>query len=82
MLKILQVGFHLYVNWELSNIQAGFGKGRGNRDQVVNIPWIAEKAKEFQENIYFCFIDCANALDCVITEIYGKFFKRWEYQTT
>ena len=62
MLKILQVRLQQYVNHEL---QAGFRKGRGTRDQVANIRWIMEKAREFQKNIYFCFIDYANAFDCV-----------------
>ena len=54
-----------YVNWELSNVQAAFREGRGTRDQIANILWIIEKAREFQRNIYFCFIDCAKAFDCV-----------------
>ena len=53
------------MNCELPNVQAGFRKGRGNRDQIPNIYWIIEKAREFQKNIYFCFIDCAKAFDCV-----------------
>ena len=65
MLKILQVRLQQYVNQELSDIQAGFRKGRGTRDQIANIRWIMEKAREFQKNIYFCFIDYAKALDCV-----------------
>ena len=65
MLKILQVGLQQYVNRELSDVQAGFRKGRGTRDQIANIPWIMEKAREFQKNIYFCFIDYAKAFDCV-----------------
>ena len=63
------------------NIQAGFRKGRGTRDQIANIRWIMEKA-EFQKNIYFCFIDYAKAFDCVDHNKLWKFFKRWEYQTT
>ena len=59
MLKILQARFQQYVNWELSDVQAGFRKGRGTRDQIGNICWIIEKAREFQKNIYFCFIDYA-----------------------
>ena len=62
MLKILQAKLQQYVNWEL---QAGFRKGRGTRDQIANIHWIIEKAREFQKNIYFCFIDYAKAFDCV-----------------
>ena len=65
MLKILQVRFQQYVNWELPDVQAGFRKGRGTRDQIANIHWIIEKAREFQKNIYFCFIDYAKAFDCV-----------------
>ena len=65
MLKILQARLQQYVNHELSDVQTGFIKGRGTRDQIVNIPWIIEKAREFQENIYFCFIDHAKAFDCV-----------------
>ena len=53
------------MNCELPNVQAGFRKGRGTRDQIANIYWIIEKAKEFQQNIYFCFIDCTKAFDCV-----------------
>jgi len=65
MLKILQASLQQYVNCELPDIQAGFRKHRGTRDQIANICWIIEKAREFQENIYFCFIDCAKAFDCV-----------------
>ena len=65
MLKILQARFQQYVNRELSGVQAGFRKGRGTRDQIANICWIIEKAREFQKNIYFCFIDYAKAFDCV-----------------
>ena len=65
MLKILQARLQQYVNHELPNIQAGFRKGRGTRDQNANIHWITEKAREFQKNIYFCFIDYAKASDCV-----------------
>ena len=65
MLKILQARLQQYVNHELPHVQAGFRKGRGIRDQPANICWIMEKAKEFQENIYFCFIDYAKAFDCV-----------------
>ena len=57
MLKILPARFQQYVNWEIPDDQAGFRKGRGNRDQIANIHWIIENAREFQENIYFCFID-------------------------
>ena len=65
MLKILQVRLQQYVNHELPDVQAGFRKGRGTRDQIANIHWIIEKARAFQKNIYFCFIDYAKAFDCV-----------------
>ena len=70
------------MNWELTDVQAEFRKGRGTRDEIANIHGIIEKAREFQENIYFCFIDYAKAFDCVDHNKLGKFFKRWEYQTT
>ena len=65
MVKILQVRFQEYVNHELPDVQAGFRKGRGTRDQISNICWIIKKAREFQKIIYFCFIDYATAFDCV-----------------
>ena len=65
MLKILQARLQQYVNCELPDIQAGVRKGRGTRDQIANICWIMEKAREFQKNIYFCFIEYAKAFDCV-----------------
>ena len=65
MLKILQARLQQYVNRELPDVQAGFRKGRGTKDQIVSICWIIEKAREFQKNIYFCFIDYAKAFDCV-----------------
>ena len=65
MLKILQARLQQYVNRELPDIQAGFRRGRGTRDQIANIHWIMEKAREFLKNIYFCFIDYAKAFDCV-----------------
>ena len=65
MLKILQTRLQQYVNCELLEIQTGFRKGRGTRDQIANICWIIKKAREFQENIYFCFIDYAKAVHCV-----------------
>ena len=65
MLKIFQVRLQQYVNCELPDIQAGFRKGRRTRDQIANICWIMEKTREFQKNIYFCFIDYAKAFDCV-----------------
>ena len=83
MLKILQARLQQYMNYEIPDVQAGFRKDRGTRVQIANIPWIIEKAKEFQKkNIYFCFIDYAKAFDCVDHKNCGKFFKRWEYQTT
>ena len=65
MLKILQIRLQQYVNCEIPDVQAGFTKGRGTRDQFANICWIIEKATEFQKNIYLCFIDYAKAVDCV-----------------
>ena len=65
MLKILQARLQQYVNRELLDVQAGFSKGRGTRGQIANIHWIIKKAREFQKNIYFCFIDYAKAIDCV-----------------
>ena len=65
ILKILQARLQQYMNRELPDVQAGFRKGRGTKDQIANIGWIIEKAKEFQKNIYFCFIDYAKAFDCV-----------------
>ena len=81
MLKILQARLQQYMNHELPDVQAGFRKGRGTRDQIANICWSIDKAREFQKNIYFCFIDYAKAFDCVTINC-GKFWKRWEYQTT
>ena len=72
MLKILQARLQKYVNGELPDVQAGFRKGRGVRDQIANICWIMEKAREFQKNIYFCFIDYAKAFVWITTN-YGKF---------
>ena len=65
MLKILQARLQQYVNYEIPDVQAGFRKNRGTRDQIANIHWIIENAREFQKNIYFCFIDYAKAFDCV-----------------
>ena len=65
MLKILQARLQQYMNREVPDVQAGFRKGRGTKDQIVNIRWIMEKAREFQKNIYFCFIDYAKAFDCM-----------------
>ena len=82
MLKILEARLQQYVNRELPDVQAGFRKGRGTRVQIANIHWIIEKAREFQKNIYFCFIDMPKPLTVWITINCGKFWKRWEYQTT
>ena len=82
MLKILQARLQQYVNHELPDVQAGLRKGRGTRDQIANIHWIIEKAREFQNNIYFYFIDYASPLTVWITVNCGKFWKTWEYQTT
>ena len=82
MLKILQARLQQYVKRELPGVQAGFTKGRETRDQIANIRWFMEKAREFQKNIYFCYIDYAKAFDHVITINCGKFWKGWEYQTT
>ena len=73
MLKILQARLQQYVNRELADVQAGFRKGRGTRDQIASICWIIKKAREFQKNIYFCFIDYAKALTVWITINWGKF---------
>ena len=81
-LKILQARIQQYVNWELQGVLAGIRKGRGTRDQIANIRWIMEKAREFQKNIYFCFSDYAKTLTVWITINCGKFWKRWKYQTT
>ena len=80
-LKILQARLQPYMNWELPYIQAGFRKGRGTRDQIANIHRITEKAREFQKNIYFCFIDYAKVFVWITTDC-GKFLMWWEYQTT
>ena len=82
MLKILQARLQQYVNCELPDIQAGFSKGRGTRDQIASICWIIEKAWEFHKNVYFCFIDYAKAFDCVDHNKLWKILKQWEYQTT
>ena len=79
MLKILQPRLQQYVNHELPGIQAGFRKSRGTRDQIANICWIIEKAREFQKN---CFIDYAKAFDCVDHNKLWKILTRWEYQAT
>ena len=82
MLKILQTRLQQYVNCELPDVQAGFRKGRGTRDQIANIWWIIEKAREFHKNIYFCFIDYAKAFDCVDHNKLWKILQEREYQTT
>ena len=75
MLKILQARLQQYVNCELPEVQDGFRKGRGTRDQIVNIHWIIEKARKFQKNIYFCFIDYAKSSDCVDQSKLWKIFQ-------
>ena len=75
MLKILQARLQQYMNCELPDVQSGFRKGRGARDQIANIRWIMEKAREFQKNIYFCFIDYAKAFDCVVHHRLWKILK-------
>ena len=82
MLKILQAKLQQYVNRELPDVQAGFRKGRGTRDQIANICWIIKKARELQKKIYFCFIDSPKVFDCVDNNKLRKFWKRWDYQTT
>ena len=82
MLKILQARLQQYLNCELPDVQAGFGKGRRNRDQIANICWIMEKAREFQKNIYLCFVDYAKALDCVDHNKLWKILKEMGKQTT
>ena len=76
MLKILQARLQEYVNREPPDVQAGFRKGRGTRNQITNIRWIIKKAREFQKNIYFCFIDYAEAFDCVAHNKLWKILKR------
>ena len=78
MLKILQARLHQHMNSELSDVQAGFRKGRGTRDQIANICWIIRKAREFQKNIYFCFIDYAKAFDCLDPSNLWKILKELE----
>ena len=82
MLKILQARLQQYMFKLVLDVQAGFRKGRGTRDQIANIHWVIKKAREFQKNIYFCFIDYIKPFDCVDQKSCGKFLKRWEYQTT
>ena len=82
ILKILQARLKQYMNCELSDGQASFRECRGTRHQIANICWIIEKAREFQKNIYFYFIDYAKAFDCVDHNKLWKMQRRWEYQTT
>ena len=84
MLKILQARLQQYMNRELPDVQAGFTKGRETRDQIANIHWIMEKAREFHKSICLCFIDFAKAFSplCGLQQTVVKFWKRWEYQTT
>ena len=82
MLKILQASLQQYVNHELPDVQAGFRKDRGTRDQIANVHWIIKKARGFQKNIYFCFIDYPKTFDCVGHNNCGRFLNRWEYQTS
>ena len=80
MLKILQARLQQYVNRGLPDVQAGFRKGRGTRDQIANVLWIMEKAREFQKNIYFCFIDYAKAFDCVDHNKLWKALKNFSWE--
>ena len=82
MFKILQARLQQDMNHELPDVRAGYRKGTGSRDQIANIRWIIEKAREFQKNIYFCFIDYTKAFDYVAHNKLWKILKRWEYQTT
>ena len=81
-LKILQARLQQYVNRKLPDVQGGFRKGRGTRDQIANICWIIEKAREFQKNIYFCFIDYAKVFDCVDHNKLWKILEEKRYRTT
>ena len=82
MLKVLQAWLQQFVNWELPDAQSEFRKGRGTRYQIANICWIIERAREFQKNINFCFIDYIKNFIVWITTNCGKFLKRWKYQVT
>ena len=82
MLKILHARLQNYMKHELPDVQAGFRKDRGTRDEIANICWIIEKAREFQKNIYFYFLATLEPLTVWITTNCGKFLKRWKYQTT
>ena len=79
VLKILQARVQQYMNRENPDVQAGFRTGRGTRDQMANIHWITEKVRQFQKNIYFCFIDYLRPLTVWVTKNCGKFFNRWEH---
>ena len=78
MLKILQARLQPYVNYELPDVQGGFSKGRGTRDQIANIRWIMEKEREFQKNIYFCFIDYAKTIECMNNNKLWEILKEME----
>ena len=80
MLKILPARLQQYMNHEIPDVQAGFRKGRGTREQIANTCWLMEKAREFQKNIYFCFIDYAKAFDCVDHNKLRKILKEMKYQ--
>ena len=82
MRKNLQARLQQYMNCDLPDVQAGFRKGRGTRDQIANIRWIIKKTREFQKSIYFSFTDYTKSLIVWITTNCGKFLKRWEYQST
>ena len=82
MLKILQARLQQYVNCKLPDVQVGFRKCKGTTDQIANIHWIIEKVRDFQKNIYFCFIDYTKAFDCVDHNKLWEILKRWEYQIT
>ena len=82
MLKILQFRLQQFVNWELSDVQAGFRQGGGTRNQIANIHWIIKKAREFQKNIYFCFSEYTKDLDCVDHNKLCNSLKEMGYQTT
>ena len=82
MFKVLQARLQQYANHELTDAHAGFRKGRGTRDQIANIHWIIEKAREFQKKTYFCLLTMPKPLTMCITTNCGEFFKRWKYQTT
>ena len=81
MLKILQARYQQNGKWKLPDVHAGFRKGRGNRDQLVDIHWITAKAREFQKHMHFCFIDYVKAFDCGSQKNSWKSLKRWKYQT-